>query len=232
MRPGQHRIPSLRLPLDQAGRRRGAIAQQIRTEILRHLAGHRLRRIRHRVDHRIGEPGERHARRIDQLGLRVPLSRDRLCKRCRRCCECAPRRRLYRLTIKQQREAARLGFAHMRLAVESLAQFRPRATARRLARVEGLVFENLSENIAHQDHVIVRRNKGGRAADPGPPILRKIAGSTTENIKVTRRFSRYAAMLSPLSGSEKASENLQLIGHRQDGRIGSLGGFYPIYSAP
>jgi hypothetical protein len=80
--------------------------------------------------------------------------------------------------------------------------------------------------------VIVRRNKGGRAADPGPPILRKIAGSTTENIKVTRRFSRYAAMLSPLSGSEKASENLQLIGHRQDGRIGSLGGFYPIYSAP
>jgi hypothetical protein len=181
---------------------------------------------------RVGEPGERHARRIDHVGLRVPLIRDRLCKRCRRCCECAPRRGFYRLAIEQQREAAGLGLADMRLAVESLAQFRPRATARRLARIERLVFENLGKNVAHQNRVIVRRNKGGSAAGPGPPLRSKIAGSTAKNINATQRYCRLPAMLPPLSGSEKASENLQLIGHGQDGRIGSLGGFLPIYSAP
>jgi hypothetical protein len=39
-------------------------------------------------------------------------------------------------------------------------------------------------------------------------------------------------MLPPLSGSEKASESLRLIGSGQYGRIGSFGGFFPIYSAP
>src|ERR1035441_5431050 len=63
-------------------------------------------------------------------------------------------------------QEAGLGFADMRLAVESLAQFRPRTAARRLARVERLVFEDLGENLTHQDHVIVRRNKGGSAARP------------------------------------------------------------------
>ena len=41
MRPGQHRVPMLRLPRHQSRRRLGAIAQQIGAEIFRHLVGHR-----------------------------------------------------------------------------------------------------------------------------------------------------------------------------------------------
>ncbi len=61
---------------NQAFRRMRAIAQQVRAEILRHLVGDRPGRIRHRVDHRIGKPGERHARRVDKFHLRVPLVGD------------------------------------------------------------------------------------------------------------------------------------------------------------
>ena len=60
-------------------------------------------------------------------------------------------------------------FADMRAGVESLAQLRPRAAARRLARIERLVFEDLGENVAHQNSVIVRRKNGGGTAEQ--PIL-------------------------------------------------------------
>ena len=70
------------------------------------------------------------------------------------------------LPSSSQRERARRGLADMRRLVESLAQGRARAAARRLARVERLVFEDFGENVAHQNnYVIVRRKKGGS----GPP---------------------------------------------------------------
>ncbi len=75
MRPGEHRVPALRLALDQAGRRLGAVEQQIAAEIVFDLGGDRLRPLGHRIDHRIGQPRQRHARRIDDLGLRIPFAR-------------------------------------------------------------------------------------------------------------------------------------------------------------
>ena len=65
------------------------------------------------------------------------------------------------------RLAATLACAGISALKESLAQLRPRATARRLSRVERLIFKNLGENIAHQNHVIVHRNKG-ETATPAP----------------------------------------------------------------
>ena len=91
----------------------------------------------------------------------------------------------------------------MRLAVEPLAQRGARAAACRVARVEWLVFEDLSENVAHQNDVIVRRNKGASVASPGPPKSRKIAGSAFVSINSNQRFCRPAALLPPLSESEK-----------------------------
>ncbi len=202
-RPGQHRIPRADLACDQPFRRRGAIAQQIRAEIFRHLLGHRVRHIRHRVDHRVGEPRQRHARRVDQRRLRVPLLGDFFRERGGRGGKRTARRRLDRFAVKQQREAAVRGLADMRLAIEPLSQCGARAAACRLARVERLVFKDLSENVAHQNDVIVRRNKGASVAAPGRPKARKIAGSAFVSINSKQRFCRPAALLPPLSESEK-----------------------------
>ena len=80
--------------------------------------------------------------------------------------ERAANRRPDRLAVEQQREAARPGLADMRPGVETLTQCRARAAPRRLARIERLVFEDLGENVAHQNYVIVRRSKGSGAAGP------------------------------------------------------------------
>ena len=89
-RPGQHRVPGLRLLLDQAGGRFGAIEQQISAKIFCDLVCDRLRRFADRVDHRIGEPRERHARRIDHVGLRIPFRGDGLREGARGRRKCAP----------------------------------------------------------------------------------------------------------------------------------------------
>jgi hypothetical protein len=54
----------------------------------------------------------------------------------------------------------------MRPGVETFTQSRACAASRRLARVERLVSKDLSENVAHQNDVIVRRNKGASVAAP------------------------------------------------------------------
>ena len=166
-RPSQHRVPVPCLAFDKAVRRLGAIAQQIRAEILRHLVGDRPGRVGHRVDHRVGEPGERHARRVDNVYLRVPFPGDFLGERGGRDGKDAANGRPDWLTVEQQWQTARPGLAHLRLGVETFTQCRACAAPRRLARVERLVFEDLSENVAHQNCVIVRRSTGSGAAGPG-----------------------------------------------------------------
>src|SRR6185437_12137564 len=109
------------------------------------------------------------------------------------------------------------------MLIKPLAQLRLRTTARRLARVKRLVLENLGENLSHRSHHCAPqhgRNRGGRPH----ALFRKIAGPAPISINATRRFCRAAVMLLPLSGSEKDSVDLRLIGTRPDGRIGSLGG--------
>ena len=58
LRPGKHRVPGLRLLLDQSGRSIGAVAQQISAKILCDLGRDRLRCFADRIDHGIGEARE------------------------------------------------------------------------------------------------------------------------------------------------------------------------------
>jgi hypothetical protein len=49
----------------------------------------------------------------------------------------------------------------LRLRIEALAKVRAHRPARRLGRIDRLVFEDLGKYVAHQNVLIVRRNKGG-----------------------------------------------------------------------
>ena len=77
-RPGEHRVPVLRLLGDEPLRRVGAIADEIGAEIFRDFLGDRLGVRRDAVDDRVGKPRERHGGGIDALALRVPFGGDRL----------------------------------------------------------------------------------------------------------------------------------------------------------
>ena len=79
--PVEHRIPTPRLLVDKSARRLGAIKQHIGGEIPSDLVGNGLWRLADRVDHRIGEPGERHSARVDHIGLRIPFRRQGLRER-------------------------------------------------------------------------------------------------------------------------------------------------------
>jgi len=113
----------------------------------------------HCVDHRIGEPRERHPRRIDDLFLRVPFLREVFGQGFRRGRECTACRGFDRLAIEQDRETGALVRPDMHFLEEAIAQIRAAALTRRHHRIERLVFENLGENVPHHDTVIVRRNK-------------------------------------------------------------------------
>ena len=121
------------------------------------LVGNRPRRVAHRIDDGVGQPCQRHARRMDHVALRIPFAGDCfgkfVCRRVQR----APRRRFNRFPVEQDRTA----LTDMRGFVEPLAQIRPQGVAHRFNRVQRLVFEYLGKYVAHQVIVIVRRNNGG-----------------------------------------------------------------------
>ena len=107
-RPGDQRVPMLRLALDQPVRAAGAIADQIGAEELGDLGLHRVGRIGDAVDDGIGEPRERHRRRIDELALRLPFVRQRLRQRLRGRRQRPARRRPHRPAVEQHGVSAGL----------------------------------------------------------------------------------------------------------------------------
>ena len=157
---------------------------------MRHLVRHRFCMLHHRVDHRIGEPRERHARRVDHVYLRIPFLRDFLGERARRGSERALCRCAHRLVVEQDWVTITLAhrFADMRLAIEALAQDRAPAAARRLPRVVRLVFENLGKNITHEARVIVRCNKTEPRQTAAARRAPKIAVSTALGSSPRRRY--------------------------------------------
>ena len=173
-RPVHHRVPVPALQRDQAIGLRRAIEQHVGAEIVLDLGGDRRGRRRHAVDDRVGEPRERHGRRIDHLLLRAPFGGDRLRERLRpaRPAACA------RACAPRGRRAApgsrpRCVLAGRGLLVEPRAQLRAHVAPRRLHRIERLVGENVLENVAHRSRSrpyfsagvvsgIVRRSKSIR----------------------------------------------------------------------
>ena len=95
----------------------------------------------------------------------------------------------------------------VRLAVEALAQPRPHGAARRLGRIERLVFENLGKNVAHRDFRDCAPQKGNGTGRPRSVMATKYAQFKAREACAAKCTAR-AAMLPPLSGSEKASEDL------------------------
>ena len=130
---------------------------QIGSQIFLDLVGNGPWRVAHRIDNGVGQPCQRHARRIDDVALRIPFARDCFGKFACRRIQYAPRRRLNRFPVEQDRTA----LTDMRGFVEPLAQIRPPAAPHRFNRVKRLVFEYLGKYVAHQMIVIVRRNNGG-----------------------------------------------------------------------
>ena len=140
------------------GRRVGAIEQEVGAEICDDLLGDRVLRRADAVDDGIGQPGERHARRVDHVALRLPLGRERLGERsasarpARRAPACAPACRRAAIAPPQPRRAE-----------EAPPQLRPQAAARRLGGIERLMGEDLFEHVAHgQCHVCLRQPFGSR----------------------------------------------------------------------
>ncbi len=145
----------------RAGRRIGAIAQQIRAEIFRDLVCDRL-------------PAHRGRASITALASRVSgIRAGSITSFCvshsaamasasatRRRGQRAPRRRLHRFAVEQYLDRTALRrIGDLRAFVEALAQVRPRRPARRFRRVERLIFENLGKNLAHWDSICAAQNK-------------------------------------------------------------------------
>ena len=137
-----------RLALAQPLRRSGAIEQQIGREIFLDFGRDRAGRIGHAVDDRIGQPRQRHLRRIDHLPLRLPFRGNRLRKRQRRRGEQPARRRAHRLVVERSPHSRRRPPAAVAMRIETPPQRRPRAAARRRHRIVG-VWDGL-EQIAHR----------------------------------------------------------------------------------
>ena len=104
-RPIDNRVPMLLLACDQTGRRRGAIEQQVGAQVFFNLGRDRLRRGRNAVDDRVGEPGERHHRRVDPVLLRVPFDGQSLGQHPRRRGQVPPRGRPHRPAVEQHRQS-------------------------------------------------------------------------------------------------------------------------------
>ncbi len=147
-RPGDDRIPMLRLRAHQTFRRAGAIADEIGAEIFRDLVDDGLRLRRNAVDDRIGKARERHGGRIDALTLRVPFGGDRLpqCPHGGRKHAC--RRRFHGAAIEQK--GKRRALADGGCLIEPLAQARTHVAPRRLHRIERLGAEQVFKDIAHE----------------------------------------------------------------------------------
>jgi hypothetical protein len=148
-RPIEHRAPLLLLARLQALGGIGAIDQKIGAEKFLDFGRDRLRLPLHAVNDRIGEPGERHARRIDHVALRLPFGGDRFGKRPRRRGEWLARRRAHRPAVEQDRKFIR-PLAHMGALIEARPQLRPGGAPRRLRGIEHLRFKNVLEDVAHE----------------------------------------------------------------------------------
>jgi signal transduction histidine kinase len=148
-RPGEDRIPVLRLLADQAVGIAGAIADEIRAEIFRDLLRDRRGIRRDTVDDRIGEPRERHGGGVDALALRLPLGGDRRAERPHRRRQRAAGRRLHGAAVEQHR--VRRPLTRLRGRIESLAQVRAHVAPRRLDGIERLIAEQVFENVAHEE---------------------------------------------------------------------------------
>ena len=99
----------------------GAIEHQIGGEILSDFRRDRRGRIGDAVDDGVGEPRERHVRRIDDLALRLPFRGQRLGQRARGRGQRAARRRPHRTAVEQDAVTA--------LAVRDLGLLRRSAGA-------------------------------------------------------------------------------------------------------
>ena len=85
----------------------GAIEQQVGAEIFFDLGRDRLRLRRDAVDDRVGEPGQRHARRDRSCRAARPIRRRAPRQRARRRGQRSPRRRAHRPAVEQDRKAVR-----------------------------------------------------------------------------------------------------------------------------
>ena len=146
-RPIEHRIPQRGLSRGEA-RDIGPVDQQVGGEIFADFGRDRRRRRPHAVEDRVREAGERHARRIDVLALRLPFVRNRLGKRACRDGERMPRRRFYRPAVEQEPELA-LGFPDPGRSIEPPRQLRPPRPARGFHGVDRLAAEEIVEDVAH-----------------------------------------------------------------------------------
>ena len=102
-RPGEHRVPCAGLPCNKPLRSFGAIAQEIGGEKLR-ARRRPLRPDRDAVDDGVGEPRQRHPRRVDDVALRLPFGRERLRQRARGRGERAARGRPHRTAVEKDAE--------------------------------------------------------------------------------------------------------------------------------
>ena len=106
-RPAHDRIPCRALLRDQPCRAIGAVEQQIGAEVLDDVRRHLVAPFGNAVDDAVGEPRQRHARRIDGLGLRVPFPPQRIGNRRPGRASTRPRGRPHRLAVQRDREAFR-----------------------------------------------------------------------------------------------------------------------------
>jgi len=148
VRPGKDRIPRVGLSGDEPFGSFGAVAHEIGGEIFLRFRGHRGRRIGDAVEDRIGQAGERHFRRVDDVALRLPFGGERRGQRAGGRGQRPARRCLHRAAVEQDAEAA-LAFRNLGPPIEPPAQLRPHGAPRRLGRVERLLGENLLEQVAH-----------------------------------------------------------------------------------
>ena len=128
-RPGENRIPGLRLRLDQRDRLPRPVAQQVRARIFHDLGPHLVHFAHHAVQRRIDDAGQGHGGGVDEYALGVPFASQRLRQFPPRRADGQAARRMGVLAIEDQREAAldRLrGGLFVEAARQHLLQVAPR----------------------------------------------------------------------------------------------------------
>ena len=103
-RPCKNRVPRLRLAADQFGRPSRPVAEEVAAGILDDVRPHLRLPPHDAIDGGIGEPRERHGRRVDAVGLSLPLGGNGIGQRARRQQELLLGRCPHRLAVEEKAE--------------------------------------------------------------------------------------------------------------------------------
>ena len=157
-RPGEDRIPGLRLRLHQRHGLARPVAQQVRARIFHDLGPHLLHLAHHAVQRRIDDAGERHGGGVDEFALGVPLRRQSLRQRLRGGADGQAARGMGALAIEDQREAA-FPLLRGRLLVEAARQHLLQIAPRHGDGIDGLPMlgqQLIDQIFSHGNHVALR----------------------------------------------------------------------------